>query len=83
MVASICGEDFFGGGPADELTISSDTAALVAVICDDREESDRVVVDLPPENWSTDNESPHGWGSAPRRTGCVAAGLRRSRLLVF
>jgi hypothetical protein len=35
MVASICGEDFFGGGYAEELTIRSDTAAVIAIICDD------------------------------------------------
>ena len=36
--------------------------------------------DLPPENWSTDTESPRReW--IPRRTGCAGAGLRRSRLV--
>jgi (p)ppGpp synthase/HD superfamily hydrolase len=38
-------------------------------------------VDLPPENWSSENESPHGWDNAPRRTACVGAGLRRNRSL--
>jgi hypothetical protein len=46
-----------------------------------RIEQKRRQADLPPENWSSENESPHGWGNAPRRTACVAAGLRRSRLL--
>ncbi len=37
------------------------------------------ISDLPPENWSGENESPRGWGNAPRRTPCAGAGLRRSR----
>jgi TfoX/Sxy family transcriptional regulator of competence genes len=51
----------------------------VALLEDSERLREVIARDLPPENWSSDNESPHGWSNAPRRTACAGAGSRRSR----